>query len=241
MTTSHDPTDEARFLDEYDPEVFDRLSVAVDVALLTIVDDRLAVVVLERGEHPDRGRWQLPGGFVAIDESLDGTAARVLRNKAGIVDVYTEQLYTFGAVDRDPRTRVVAVSYYALVHPDALRLRPGVRLAEVTVPWSGEAGGSVALVLDGTELEMAFDHADIVGLVVRRLRGKLAYTPIGFELLPADFTLLELQRVHETILGRSVNKDSFRRTMLASGQLEPTGERQADVGHRPAALYRRVP
>ncbi len=241
MTSPHDPTDESSFLDEYDPEEFDRLSVAVDVALLTIVDDRLAVVVLERSEHPDRGRWQLPGGFVAIDESLDATAARVLRDKAGIVDVYTEQLYTFGAIDRDPRTRVVTVAYYALVHPEALRLRPGVRLAEVTVAWSGEDGGPVALALESGELQMAFDHADIVGLVVRRLRGKLAYSPIGFELLPADFTLLELQRVHETVLGRSVNKDSFRRTMLASGQLEPTGERQADVGHRPAALYRRVP
>ena len=240
MTTPQEPTSEADFLGEYDPTEFDRPSVAVDVALLTIRNDRLAVVVLRRDQHPHKGAWQLPGGFVAIDESLDDTAARILRDKAGIVGVYTEQLYTFGAIDRDPRTRVITVGYYALVHPDALQLRPGVRLADIDVAWEGEVGGPIDLTHDDVELDVAFDHADIIGLVVRRLRGKLAYTPIGYELLPRDFTLLALQRVHETILGRTLNKDSFRRTMLASGQLQPTGDRQTDVGHRPAALYRRA-
>lgn len=238
MSRRSQPTDEAAFLDGYDPDDFERPSVAVDVALLTIDDGQLAAVVLQRDHHPYKGAWQLPGGFVRIDESLDETAVRVLRDKAGIEDVYIEQLFTFGAVDRDPRTRVITVSYYALVHRDALQPSRGIELAHIDVSWEGESGGPVTLTHDNEELDVAFDHADIIGLVIQRLRGKLAYTPIGYELLPDEFSLLQLQRVHETILGRELNKDSFRRTMLATGQLHPTGRRQTDVGHRPAELYR---
>ncbi len=231
-------TSEEAFLDGYSPDGFERPSVAVDVALVTVVDDRLAVLIVRREQHPHRGRWQLPGGFVQVDESLDDAAARVLAEKADLTDVYTEQLYTFGAVKRDPRTRVISVAYYALV--DAGRLQtagPGTALATIEVPWEGETGGRVDLVLEGKRAKVAFDHAEMVGLVVKRLRGKLNYTPVGYELLPPVFTLLDLQRIHETILGNAVNKDSFRRRMLASGELEPTGGRQSDVGHRPAALY----
>ncbi len=116
---------------------------------------------------------------------------------------------------------------------------PDRTLARIRVPWIGEAGGPVDLV-DGRSrpVELAFDHAAIVGMVVQRLRGKLTYAPVGYQLLPDEFTLLDLQRIHETILGRPLNKDSFRRRMLASGELEATGRRQRAVGHRPPALYR---
>jgi 8-oxo-dGTP diphosphatase len=233
-------TTEAEFLDDYAAERFDRPSVAVDVALVTVVDDALHVAVVQRDQHPDRGRWQLPGGFVRIDESLEAAAARVLQEKAGITDVYTEQLYTFGEVERDPRTRVITVAYYALVEPDRLTGTGDGRLARIDVPWRGETGGPVTLVRRGVALEPAFDHDHIIGMAVRRLRGKLDYTPVGYELLPPEFTLFELQRIHEAILGVAVNKDSFRRRMLASGELAATGRRQTDVGHRPAALYRHV-
>ena len=107
------------------------------------------------------------------------------------------------------------------------------------VPWQGETGGPVQVLHDdGSPVELAFDHDDILGMAVKRIRGKLDYTPIGFQLLPDTFTLRELQRVHETVLGTTLNKDSFRRRMLASGQLEATGEREQEVGHRPAELYR---
>jgi 8-oxo-dGTP diphosphatase len=158
--------------------------------------------------------------------------------------VFLEQLYTFGAPRRDPRTRVISVAYYALVDRarfDALRAAGDVRVARLSVPWEGETGGPVAAMdADGSALALAFDHAEILGMAVKRLRGKLDYTPIGFQLLPERFTLLELQRVHETVLGRPLNKDSFRRRMLASGLLEATGEAQKDVDHRPAELYRFV-
>lgn len=235
-----DPAEQA-FLDAYDPDAFERPSVAVDLAILTASGLGLEVALVRRAEHPHRGRWALPGGFVGIDESLDRAAARVLRAKAGLRNVYLEQLYSFGAPGRDPRTRVISVAYYALVDPVQLAHHAGGQLqfGRIHVPWEGETGGPVEVRgAKGEALRLAFDHADILGMAVKRIRGKLDYTPIGFQLLPHAFTLRRLQDVHETILGHPLNKDSFRRRMLASGQLEATGERESQVGHRPAELYR---
>ncbi len=228
-------SEDREFLETYDPAEFDRPSVAVDVALLTVSDGVLRVLVVEREEAPQAGRWSLPGTFVGMAESLEDAARRALATKAHVADVFLEQLYTFGAPDRDPRTRVLSVAYYALV--DAGRLS-SAELRRVRVPWEGEEGGPVEVVAaDGEALPLAFDHAEILGMAVKRLRGKLDYTPIGFQLLPERFTLRQLQDVHETILGRPLNKDSFRRRMLASGQLEATGEREDEVEHRPAELF----
>jgi 8-oxo-dGTP diphosphatase len=233
---------EREFLADYDVGAFARPSLAVDVALVSVRGDALATLLLERVEHPYRGRAVLPGGFVQMDESLEDAALRVLREKAGLQRVFLEQLYTFGDVRRDPRTRVISVAYMALVSEarfpggagDARRIS-----ARIDVPWAEQTGGAVDLLgPGGAPLEVGFDHAEIVGMAVKRLRGKLSYAPIGYQLLPERFTLLELQRVHEVILGRELNKDSFRRKMLASGELEATGRRELDVGHRPAELYR---
>lgn len=234
---------EAAFLASYDPSQFERPSVAVDVALLAAYDGALYTLALRRSEHPFKGRWALPGGFVRMDEALDAAASRVLSTKAGLSHVYLEQLYTFGAPRRDPRTRVISVAYCALVDHArfaAARGKSGdLATARLVVPWEGETGGPVDLVdAAGEPMSPAFDHAEILGMAVRRIRGKLDYTPIGFQLLPDRFTLLELQRVHETVLGRPLNKDSFRRRILGSGQLEATGESEKDVDHRPAELYR---
>jgi 8-oxo-dGTP diphosphatase len=240
-TRNHEQSEEQDFLAAYDPRAFDLPSVAVDVAILSVVDGRLEVALIERGEHPHKGRWALPGGFVRMNESLDRAAERVLGEKAGLSDVYLEQLYTFGAPGRDPRTRVISVAYYALVDPARLARDHAHELVfgRVAVPWEGETGGPVE-VRDRSRrtLPLAFDHADILGMAVKRIRGKLNYTPIGFQLLPETFTLRRLQAVHETILGRALNKESFRRRMLASGLLGATGERETEVGHRPAELYR---
>jgi 8-oxo-dGTP diphosphatase len=238
-------TDEQSFLEAYDPETFPRPSVAVDVAVVTVVRDRLRVLLYRRPDHPAKGRWSLPGGFVRMDESLDRAAERVLDLKAGLRGVFLEQLYTFGEPGRDPRTRVISVAYYALVDhariAAALDRAPGASLATLSVPWQGESGGPAEATDDsGRDLPLAFDHAEILGMVVKRLRGKLDYVPIGFQLLPRRFTLRTLQNIHETVLGQRLNKDSFRRRMLASGQLAGTGEREAAVGHRPAELYRFV-
>lgn len=227
------------FLAHYDLTAFPRPSLTVDVVLLTASGNQLQVVLLQRTAPPFRDHWGLPGVFVALGETLEDAARRALA-KVGLdpgVASWLEQLYTFGAVDRDPRGRVVTVAYFGLVPVDRLTVGPAASLAPLVVPWEGETGGPVTPDDAGP---LAFDHADILGLAVLRLRGKLAWSDVGYALLPAQFTLRQLQELHEAILGRVLNKDSFRRRMTATGLLVPTGEREGEVGHRPAALYRFV-
>lgn len=214
-------------------------SVAVDVVCLTVQEGALSVLLYERTIEPERHSYALPGGFVQIDEGLDAAAARLLRDKAGLTEVFLEQLYTFGDPRRDPRGRVITVAYYALL--DAPRFQAATAVpARVDVPWLGETGGPVEVRLSGRRLPLFLDHADILGLAIKRLRGKLDYSPVGFQLLPREFTLRALQDVHEAVRGEPVNKDSFRRRMLATGLLEATGARESEVLHRPAELYRFV-
>jgi 8-oxo-dGTP diphosphatase len=235
--------DETEFLRSYDPTVFERPSVAVDLVLMSIIDEAPAALLIRRSEHPCLGCWALPGGFVGINESVDEAAMRVLREKARMEGAYVEQLYTFGAVDRDPRTRVISVAHFALLPAErfsaALRMDPALTVARIVVPSAGGSGGSAtACAADGQSLPLAFDHAEILGLAIHRLRGKLAYSDIAFALLPELFTLRQLQAIHEAILGARLNKPAFRRRMLDSGRLEPTGERETGASFRPAELYR---
>lgn len=235
--------DEAAFLDSYDASAFERLSVAVDLILMSVIDGAPAVLLTQRDQHPFDGAWALPGGFVQMDESLDEAAHRVLIEKAGMADAYIEQLYTFGTVNRDPRTRIISVAYFALLPADrfaaALKTMPELALAEVTVPWRGEAGGAVEVrISDADPLSLAFDHGEIVSLAVRRLRGKLDYSGIAFALLPDRFTLRALQDIYEAILDTKLNKPAFRRRMIDRGWLEATGERETGASFRPAELYR---
>jgi 8-oxo-dGTP diphosphatase len=231
------------FLASYDPAAYERPSVTVDLALLSVRDGALHALLMRRTQPPAEGRWALPGGFVGMDESLDEAARRVLHEKAHIASAFLEQLYTFGAVERDPRMRIITVAYYALLpaarFAKALEQSDELALAKVVTAWKGETGGRAeALAADGARLGLAFDHADILGLAVKRLRGKLDYSQVGFELLPPQFTLRALQDVHEAILGVRFNKPAFRRRMLDKGVLEPTGLREQGVTFRPAELYR---
>jgi 8-oxo-dGTP diphosphatase len=231
------------FLASYDPAAYERPSVTVDLVLLSVRDGALHALLMRRTQPPAEGRWALPGGFVRIDESLDEAARRVLHEKAHIASAFLEQLYTFGAVERDPRMRIITVAYYALLpaarFAKALEQSDELALAKVVTAWKGETGGRAeALAADGARLGLAFDHADILGLAVKRLRGKLDYSQVGFELLPPQFTLRALQDVHEAILGVRFNKPAFRRRMLDKGVLEPTGLREQGVTFRPAELYR---
>jgi 8-oxo-dGTP diphosphatase len=231
--------EDAAFLATYDASRYPHPSVAVDVALVAVADGSIRTLLLQRSEPPQRGRWALPGTFVGMDEPIEAAAARALKDKAGIEGVYLEQLYTFGAPMRDPRTRVISIAHYALLDRARLSEPESGVIASLRVTWEGEVGGPVEAVDDmGNPLVLAFDHASILGMVVKRLRGKIDYTDVGFELLPPRFTLAELQRVHEVILGRSLNKDSFRRKMVASGMIEATGDFEEAKQHRPAELYR---
>lgn len=238
--------DESTFLQAYDPTAYEPLSVAVDLILMSVVDGAPAALLVRRAEHPHLGRWSLPGGFVKPDESLDDAAHRVLATRAHMAGAYVEQLYSFGAVDRDPRMRIVSIAYFALLPADrfaaALKASPDLMLARIAVPWPGESGGPVtAQSPDGDPLPLAFDHADILGLAMLRLRGKLDYSAVAFALLPELFTLRALQDVHEAILGMPLNKPGFRRRMLDRGWLEATGARETGASFRPAELFRYRP
>lgn len=224
---------------------FERPSVTVDLVLLTVADGALSVLVIRRDEPPLAGEWALPGGFVRIDESIERSVQRVLRDKVRLPGAFVEQLYTFGAVGRDPRGRVISVTYYALVAYErlaaALTASDNLAIAQVITPWTGEEGGASSIRFgDGETPALPFDHGEILGLAVKRLRGKLDYTAVGLELLPDRFPLRALQLVHEAILDHSLTKPAFRRKMLDRGYLEPTGDREAAGAFRPAELYRRA-
>jgi 8-oxo-dGTP diphosphatase len=185
----------------------------------------LRVLLIERGEAPFEGALALPGGFVRIDETVDDAARRELREETGLRDVFLEQLYTFGGLDRDPRGRVVAVAYYALVNLADHRVQSGTDARAARWVAVHEARG------------LAFDHERILAVALERLRGKVRYQPIGFEMLPGRFKLSQLQALYEAILGRPLDKRNFRKRILAMELLAEAGEERG-VPHRAARLYR---
>lgn len=237
---------EAEYLSRYDPAAFPRLAVTVDLVLLTVRDGHLCALLQQRRDHPAKGLWALPGGFVGEGESLDDAATRIAAAKAHIDGAWLEQLYTFGDPRRDPRMRIVTVAYLALLPADRLAAAvagdAALALASLATAGTGEGEHPVsALATDGSALPLAFDHAAILGHAVRRLRGKLAYAPMAFALLPPRFTLRALQEVHEAILGRPLVKPAFRRRMIDQDWIEPTGTFEQGNAFRPAELYRRKP
>jgi len=201
------------------------VNVAVLVVILTVVEGELRVLLIHRSAEPQMGSWALPGGFPQSGESLADAAARKLVEETGVGDVYLEQLFTFGDPDRDPRGRVISVSYFALIAADRRPLQAGSDAAEARF---------FPMCVSGS---LAFDHDRILEYALDRLRNKLEYTTVGFQLLPAKFTLSELQRVYEAILGRELDKRNFRRKIELLDVLEETGNLRAG-DHRPAKLYR---
>ncbi len=197
--------------------------VTVDLVIFTVRGEELRILLVRRGVPPFEGRWALPGGFVRESETLEEAARRELREETGIEGVYLEQLYTFGDPGRDPRGRTVTVAYFALA-PEA-PLRASTDAAEAA--WFPAARPP----------KLAFDHARILETGLRRLRAKLGYTTVGFELLPPTFTLTDLQKLYETILERPLDKRNFRRKILSLGLLEPRGTARPRAAHRPARLY----
>ena len=205
---------------------YPRAALTVDCVVFGLDDEDLKVMLIQRGLPPFEGEWALPGGFVRIEETVDEAARRELAEETGLSKVFLEQLYTFGAVDRDPRERVVSVAYYALVN-----------LVDHRVQAATDARQAAWFPVDDVP-SLAFDHAEILGVALERLRGKLSYQPIGFELLPKKFALSRLQHLYEVVLERELDKRNFRKKVLATGLLIETNEVQQDVAHRAARLYR---
>ncbi|MBW4680019.1 MAG: NUDIX hydrolase [Microcoleus vaginatus WJT46-NPBG5] len=205
---------------------FPRPNLTVDCVVFGLDrQDLLKVMLIQRRLPPFKGHWALPGGFVRIDESTEEAARRELREETGIEKVFLEQLYTFGEVNRDPRERVVTVAYYALVNLEEHRLYAATDAVDAA--WFPLAQMPA----------LAFDHDKIVRVALARLKGKVRYEPIGFELLPKKFTLSQLQRLYETVLEQNLDKRNFRKKFLSMNLLIELDETQKDVSHRAARLY----
>jgi 8-oxo-dGTP diphosphatase len=211
----------------YDPSRYERPSVTVDVVIFTLQNSELHVLLVQRKRWPFEGRWAIPGGFINMDETLEQAARRELEEETGVRDIYVEQLYTFGSPKRDPRTRVISVAYIALVSADTQTLRVSDESTDVRwFPVSRLPG------------PLAFDHDTILATALDRLRSKLEYTTLAFQLLPEIFSILELKHIYEQILGEGeLDKGNFYRKIKDANILEDTGMRREGRG-RPTTLYR---
>ncbi len=280
---------EEQFLAQYDASKYERPSVTVDILVFTVTDEekenyrklsekKLRILLIKRGEHPYLGKWALPGGFVKMDESLDEAALRELKEETNIDDIYMEQLYTWGDVGRDPRTRVISTAYMSLVDSSTLNVKASddaddakwftvsaktfqeqknvtengyilqqlIRLSLSNDEDDLSAVIKTEKIVEGkvTKIkreviespDIAFDHAKIIEYGLERLRNKIEYTDIAFNLMPDLFTLTELQQVYEVILGRELLKANFRRK-IADMVIE-TNKYTRDSGHRPSKLFR---
>ena len=210
----------------YDASKYERPSVTVDVVIFSLRSGRLHVLMVQRKHWPYADHWAIPGGFVNMDESLETAARRELMEETGVHDLYMEQLYTFGEPGRDPRTRVISVAYFALI-----------RSEEQTLQISDESNDVRWFPVDELPAPLAFDHDKILRFALDRLRSKLEYTTLAFQLLPTEFTLPKLKRIYEEILGEKLDKANFYRKLRDSDLLEDTGKFHEGRG-RPARLYR---
>lgn len=280
---------EEQFLATYDASNFERPSVTVDMLIFTVTDEEkksyrklpekvLRLLMIKRGDHPYIGQWALPGGFAQMDESLDEAALRELKEETNIDKIYMEQLYTWGDVGRDPRTRVISTSYMSLVECSTLDIKASddaddakwftvsCRLyqEQKTITENGHvlkrlfklslsnnennlsAIVKIIKTVEGrvTKVErevvesngIAFDHAKVIEYAIERLRSKIEYTDIAFNLMPELFTLTELQQVYEVILDTELLKANFRRK--TADMVIETNEFTKDAGHRPSKLFR---
>lgn len=205
---------------------YPRPALTVDCVVFGLDEDDLKVLLIQRDLEPFAGKWALPGGFVRMDESLEEAARRELAEEAGVSNVFLEQLYSFGDVNRDPRGRVVTVAYYALV-----------KLGNYAVKGATDARNAAWFAVDDVP-PLAFDHDRILEVAYERLKGKVRYQPIGFELLPPKFTLTQLQKMYEKVLDRPLDKRNFRKKILGMDILQGLDEVETDVAHRAAQLFR---
>lgn len=204
---------------------YPRPAVTTDCAIFGFDGEDLKILLIERGIEPFKNRWALPGGFIELDEDADNCAHRKLVQETGLENIFIEQLYTFSGVDRDPRYRVISIAYYALVKLSDYKAQAGIDTENVQ--WYSI-----------TELpDLAFDHHQILQMAIERLKSKIKYQPIGFELLPEKFTLPELLNLYQTVLQTKLDDRNFRKKILGYGLLNDTGETQRGARNRAPKLY----
>ena len=262
---------EEEFLSHYNPEDFDRLSLTTDVLVISISDEKnnnyrktsekvMSILLIKRNNFPFKDKWCLPGGFLNIDEDLEKCPARILENETNLKDIYLEQLYTYGEVNRDPRMRVISTSYIALTDKNKLngKLNDNTSWFNIRILMKDDIidvfldNGvdeikfkAKYVVTDNTTnrykfiiLEnnyIAFDHAKVILDGIFRLKNKIEYTDIVFNMMGEYFTLGELQQVYEVILGKKLLDPAFRR--IIADKVVKTNKMRTGGGHRPSVLY----
>jgi len=203
---------------------FEQPSVTTDLVIFTIKDNSLKVLLVKRDVEPFKDKWALPGGFVRMDESLEDSAKRELFEETGVKNVYLEQLYSFGNPKRDPRGRVITISYFALINSENVNLKASTDVSEAR--WF-----SVSKIPS-----IAFDHKEILEYAIKRLKWKFEYTTLAFSLLPKKFSFGELQKIYEVVFERKIDKRNFRKKILSLGILKKESIKK-DAPHRPPQLY----
>ena len=201
--------------------------ITTDVVIFTIKDNKLQVLLVKRANEPFKGRWAIPGGFIRLSENLDNAALRILKEKTNVDNIYLEQLYTFGDPLRYPSSRVITCAYFALIRSDDIKLSFDTSQGITEVQWH-EVYNLPTL---------AFDHKEIIEYSIKRMRERLEFCPIAFQLLPEKFTLTELQKSYELILDMKLDKRNFRKKVLTGSVLKELNEYTKIGSKRPARLY----
>lgn len=263
---------EKEFLKNYNSDDYEKLSMTTDVLIFSIStgekenyrrlsEKHFSVLLVKRDDYPFKDKWCLPGGFIGIDEALDEAPKRILKNETKLKDIYLEQLYTFGDVNRDPRMRIVSTSYMALIDKSKLKSELSENASWFNISYKDTKDNIIIklengkeqieinfkkvicdptadrynYILNGTN-QLAFDHSLVIATGISRLKNKLEYTDIVFNMMPEYFTLGELQQVYELILGKKLLDPAFRR--IISNKVKKTDKLKTGGGHRPSVLYK---
>ena len=264
---------EEEFLKDYNSNLFEKLSMTADILIFSVSSEestnyrktdkkKMSILLVKRDNYPFKDKWCLPGGFIGIDENLDDAPIRILKNETNLDNIYLEQLYTFGNVDRDPRMRIVSTSYIALVDKNRLNNNLNENASWFDIAFYEEKNNVVDITLtNGSETInfsikktikekttdrysfsiiknnlLAFDHAKVILSGLERLKNKIEYTDIVFNMMPELFTLSELQQVYEVILGKKLLDPAFRR--IIADKVEKTEKMKTGGGHRPSYLFK---
>ncbi len=203
-----------------------QIKLTVDAIVFGYNAGKISILLIQRKYEPFKGRWAIPGGFVLEEESLEDAVHRELKEETGVSINYLEQLYTFGRVDRDPRGRVVSVAYFGLIHPDGHTLEA-----------STDAELAQWFEIDNLP-ELSFDHKHILNVAIERLKGKITYEPIGFELLETKFPFSDLEKLYTTLLGRPIDRRNFRKKINSLNILDELDEKVSLGAGRPASLFK---
>lgn len=263
---------EEEFLKDYNPDEFEKLSMTTDILILSVSDEAqsnyrktnkkyMSVLLVKRDDYPFKDKWCLPGGFLDIKEDLEDCPKRILARETGLHDIYLEQLYTFGNINRDPRMRIVSSSYMALVDKNKLTDKLSENAAWFNIQYFEEKDNVLVILTNDKETlkfkigkklkekttdrykfeiidnnDLAFDHPLVIWSGIERLKNKISYTDVVFNMLPEYFTLGELQQVYEVILNKKLLAPAFRR--IIADKVEKTEKVKTGEGHRPSILFR---